>query len=111
MGMELTVEFSGTGPAWSTIRGEMVALGFAPQMRMIDDMPAFPDEDPDVDVAEGTSAWKDLRISLGSGMVALRRDPGKFRIVVWGNADEALRKEQEAIAEACRRAVRSGSRS
>jgi hypothetical protein len=34
-------------------------------------------------------------------MVTLRREPGRFRIIVWGNADEALKRDQDKLANAC----------
>jgi hypothetical protein len=63
-------------------------------MRMIDNMPAFPDEEPE----EG---WKELRVSLGGGMITLRREAGRMRVVVWGNADAALQQQQELLTRVC----------
>src|SRR5262245_48531339 len=54
MGMERTVQVEGQGPDWSTIRSRIAASGFALQMRMIDNMPAFPDEEPEPN-------WQELR--------------------------------------------------
>ena len=94
MGMERIVRFSDAGPAWRAIREQLTAGGHTVQMRMIDDMPALPDEEPPSD-------WRDLRVSLSGGMITLRREPGQIRVIVWGNADDALRRDQEAIANAC----------
>ena len=94
MGMERVVTFPGTEPSWPAVRDRIAAAGGAVQMRMIDNMPAFPDEDPE----EG---WHELRVSLGGGMLTLRREPGRMRVVVWGNADEALKRDQEVLARAC----------
>jgi hypothetical protein len=94
MGMERLVTFSGAEPSWSSIRARLAAAGSTPQMRMIDNMPAFPDEEPE-------GSWTELRVSLGGGMVTLRREPGRIRVVVWGNADAGLQRDQETVAQAC----------
>jgi hypothetical protein len=94
MGMERVVVFPVAGPSWGAVRDRLSAAGAAVQMRMIDNLPAFPDEEPD----EG---WRELRVSLGGGMLTVRREPGRMRVLVWGNADEALRRDQEALAQAC----------
>jgi hypothetical protein len=61
---------------------------------MIDNLPAFPDEEPE-------PGWRELRVSLGGGMLTLRREPGRWSVVVWGNADEALRRDQDLLARVC----------
>ena len=94
MGMERVVSFTGSAPSWPAIRDQLAAAGIDSQMRMIDNMPAFPDEEPE----EG---WKELRLGVAAGMVTLRREAGRIRVVVWGNADSALQREQEAVARAC----------
>ena len=94
MGMERVITFPGTEPSWPAVRDRIAAAGGAVQMRMIDNLPAIPDEEPE----EG---WRELRVSLGGGMLTVRREPGSLRVVVWGNADEALRRDQEMLAKAC----------
>jgi hypothetical protein len=94
MGMERVVTFPGPEPSWPSVRDRIVAAGGTVQMRMIDNMPAFPDEEPD-------GNWRELRVSLGAGMVTVRRETGRLRVIVWGNADEALRRDQELLATAC----------
>lgn len=94
MGMERVVSFPGAEPSWPAVRERLTAAGLSVQMRMIDNMPALPDEEPE-------AGWRELRVSLGAGMVTLRREPGRLRVVVWGNADEALRRDQDALARAC----------
>jgi hypothetical protein len=94
MGMERVVTFPGAEPAWPAVRDRIAAAGRVVQMRMVDNLPAFPDEEPD----EG---WGELRVSLGGGMVTVRREPGRLRVVVWGNADEALKQDQDLLARAC----------
>jgi hypothetical protein len=92
--MECIVTFRAEEPTWSAIRTRIESAGGTVQMRMIDGMPAFPDEEPAVD-------WRELRVSLGTGMLTLRREPGRMRVIVWGNADEALKRDQQTLAQAC----------
>ena len=94
MGMERVVTFPGAEPAWPAVRDRIAAAGRTVQMRMIDNLPAFPDEEPE-------AGWQELRVSLGGGMLTVRREPGRLRVVVWGNADEGLRQDQELLARAC----------
>jgi hypothetical protein len=94
MGVERVVTFPGAEPAWPAVRDRIAAAGGSVQMRMIDNLPAFPDEEPE-------DGWRELRLSLGGGMLTVRREPGRLRVVVWGNADEALRRDQDLLARAC----------
>ncbi len=95
MGMERVITFAGTEPTWPAVRDRMVAAGGGSmQMRMIDNLPAFPDEEPE-------PSWHELRVSLGGGMLTVRREAGRWRVVVWGNADEALKRDQDLLARAC----------
>jgi hypothetical protein len=92
--MERVVVFPDAGPSWAAVRDRLSAAGAAVQMRMIDNLPAFPDEDPE-------QGWRELRVSLGAGMLTLRREPGRMHVVIWGNADDLLRKQQDVLARAC----------
>ena len=94
MGMERVVTFPGPEPGWPAVRDRIAAAGRTVQMRMIDNLPAFPDEEPE-------AGWRELRVSLGGGMLTVRREPGRLWVVVWGNADEALKLDQELLARAC----------
>jgi hypothetical protein len=94
MGMTRVVKFTAAGPEWPAVRDRLIAAGAAVQMRMIDDMPAFPDEDPE-------PGWREIRMSLGGGMLTLRREDHAFSVVVWGNADAALQADQERLVKAC----------
>jgi hypothetical protein len=93
MGMERVVSFSGPPPTWSETKSRLSGTRRTVEMRMIDNMPAYPDEEPPDD-------WKELRVTLGAGIVTVRREPGRVRVIVWGNADEALKADQEALARA-----------
>lgn len=94
MGMTKSVTFSDKAPAWSSVRERLTNLGHVPQMRMIDGMPAFPDEDPPED-------WKEIRVSFGAGMVTIRADGPTWSFVVWGNSDEATLAHQDMLMRAC----------
>lgn len=93
MGMERVVTFPAAEPTWPAVRDRIAAAGRLVQMRMIDNLPAFPDEEPE-------AGWREVRVSLGGGMLTVRREPGRWKVVVWGNADEALRADQELVARA-----------
>ena|SRR5687768_12913742 len=43
-------------------------------------------------------AWRDARLKTPAGTVTLLRRPGAVAVVVFGNADEGLRKMQEQVA-------------
>jgi hypothetical protein len=94
MGMVRVVTFPDAGPEWPAVRDRLTATGAAVQMRMIDNMPAVPDEEPE-------AGWREIRVSLGGGMLTLRREPGSMSVVVWGNADAALVADQDRLARAC----------
>jgi hypothetical protein len=98
MGMERVIAFSGRAPAWEAIQKELGAAGLPVVVRMIDGLPAFPDEVP----AEG---WREVRISTPAGMMTLRQQPGGIAVVVWENADEQLLREWEKVVEACMNAA------
>jgi len=94
MGQERVVSFAGEPPGWESIRAELGRRGIAASIRMIDGLPAFPDESPE-------PGWKELRIGFATGMVTLRRGSNQLACVVWGNADAALLESWSALAEAC----------
>lgn len=95
VGAERVIRFPASGgPSWPAIVEKLAALGEQPVLRMIDGLPAFPNEIPE-------STWRELRISLRGGMVTLRRDGDAIRCVVWGDADAAL----SASWDVCCRAI------
>jgi len=95
MGLDRTIRFpSGETPAWEAIRTQLARVGEPGQLRMIDGMPAFPDEDPPPE-------WKELRVGTAAGMVTIRRGPGVLSCVVWGNADPALSSAWAKVIWAC----------
>src|SRR6185503_1076154 len=52
---------------------------------------------PGKPVPEG---WRDARVRTPAGTVTLARRPGAVAVVVFGNADDALRAMQEQVARA-----------
>ncbi|HUR54785.1 MAG TPA: hypothetical protein VMZ71_11685 [Gemmataceae bacterium] len=95
MGLDRTIGFPpGSVPTWDIIRARLAQLGESPALRMIDGLPAFPDETPE-------PAWNELRVGLAAGMVTIRRAADSLQCVVWGNADDALRTAWDKLTWAC----------
>ena len=94
MGVELAVRFAGDWPDFGAIRAHLARFGEVPPVRMIDGLPAFPDETPE-------AGWRELRIGFAAGMVTLRRAPGALACVVWGTADADLLAARDRVAWAC----------
>ena len=94
MGMERVVEFAGPPPSWQAIRDAITAVGLTPMLRMIDGLPAFPDENPE-------DGWRELRLSTSGGMMTLRLEPNRLSVVVWGNSGPELLSDWEAVVRAC----------
>jgi hypothetical protein len=91
MGLQRDVTFTGEAPPWETVRERLAAAGVPVAVRMIDNLPAFPDEAPEQD-------WRELRLATAHGMVTLRQAAGRLSVVVWGNADRELLRERDMIA-------------
>jgi hypothetical protein len=95
MGLNLTVRFpAGTLPAWEAVKGQLARLGEPAPLRMIDGLPAFPDEAPETN-------WRELRIGFATGMVTLQRTGDTLTCVIWSNADQALLAARDRLAWAC----------
>lgn len=95
MGLDCTVRFPGASvPGWDAVKGQLARLGESAPLRMIDGLPAFPDESPE----EG---WRELRVGFAAGMVTLRRGIDALTCVVWSNADPALLAARDRLAWAC----------
>lgn len=75
---------------WADLAGRLAERGYAVQPRMIDGLPAFPDEQPPDD-------WRELRVGTPAGMVTLRRSPGGVGVVTWGNAGPDLQRASHAL--------------
>lgn len=95
MGLDRTVRFpSGSVPSWDAVSDRLKRLGSPVALRMIDGLPAFPDESPE-------PGWRELRVGTAAGMVTLRAATGTLTCVVWGNATDALRRDWDAVCWAC----------
>jgi len=95
MGMDRTIRFPDSLlPTWDAIRAHLARVGEDAPLRMIDGLPAFPDEAPE-------PGWKELRVGTVTGMVTVRAQPAALRCVVWGNADPALARAWDKLCWAC----------
>jgi hypothetical protein len=95
MGLDCTIRFpGGPVPAWDAVRGRLAHVGEPAPLRMIDGLPAFPDEAPE-------AGWRELRVGFAAGMVTLRREPDAITCVVWSNADPGLLAARDLVAWAC----------
>jgi len=99
MGQQITVRIT-REPEWGQIAPLLESVGLKAVVRMIDGLPAFPDEIPE-------PGWKELRLSLDGGMVTLRREPEGIACVVWGNAQGDLIRSWKACAWAIAKAGNS----
>ena len=82
--MQRTIHFpTDSRPTWESVRSAFQTLAEVPIVRMIDNLPAFPDEIPE-------PGWRELRIGLSGGMVTVRATPAGWDCVIWGNADPLL---------------------
>lgn len=94
MGVERVVRFaSGAVPDWPSVAARLTALGDPPVVRMIDGLPAFPDEQPPAE-------WQEIRLGLSGGMVTVRRTADGVRCVIWGTDDQTLSRSLESCCQA-----------
>jgi hypothetical protein len=82
MGVQSSFRFPAV-PSWDAIRTKIAESGDPPVVRMIDGLPAFPDEVP-------PDGWGEVRIGLAGTMITLRRTGDGIDVVTWGTADPAL---------------------
>lgn len=92
MGVERVVRFpGGSPPDWPAVTAKLADAGEPGVLRMIDGLPAFPDEVP-------AAGWQELRVGVAGGMVTLRRTDAEVRCVTWGTADPAQRRAWDLCA-------------
>ena len=91
MGVQRVVTFPAGEPAWAAVAAKLAEAGELPPLRMIDGLPAFPDEQPD-------DGWRELRLGFTAGMVTVSRTPAGWRCTVWGTDDPALLAAQARCA-------------
>ncbi len=53
-------------------------------------------------VAPLPASWRDVRLRTPAGMVTLRQTPTGVAVIVFGNADAALRAAQQTVVDAVR---------
>jgi hypothetical protein len=95
MGLDCHIRFPVGGvPSWDAVKGQLARVGESAPLRMIDGMPAFPDESPE-------GSWRELRVGVATGMVTVRKSGDSINCVVWGNADPGLLAARDRIAWAC----------
>jgi hypothetical protein len=91
VGLELEVPLARTPPL-ATLVERLTAAGMTAMVVMIDGAlvapgKPFPEE------------WRDVRVRTPAGTVTIVRRPQGVAVVVWGNADDALRAAQRLIAD------------
>jgi hypothetical protein len=92
MGMDQKIVFAPANmPTWTQFADSCAKQNVPVQLRMIDGELAFPDETPPHD-------WRELRVGTPAGMLTLRRESDGITLVVWGNADENLRRDWNTLA-------------
>lgn len=95
MGLDCTIVFAaGAEPTWGAVKAQLARVGESGHLRMIDGLPAFPDEEPE-------GGWRELRVGVAAGMVTVRRGGSSFTCVVWSNADAGLLAARDRVAWAC----------
>jgi hypothetical protein len=79
-------------PQWPEFLAKAATVGVALQLKMIDGLPAFPDETPE-------ESWQELRISTANGMITLRKTADALDLITWGNADDNLQKDVQTLMQ------------
>jgi hypothetical protein len=100
LGQEKVIPGNAQNFDWPAFLQAVTVAGKNLEMRMIDNMPAFPDETPE-------PAWKEVRVTLGNGMLTLRRSTAELSVIVWGNADLALLDDQTLLETIIRNSIKS----
>lgn len=93
MGVQRVVVLPNGEPTFAAVAAKWAESDEPVVVRMIDGLPAFPDEVPADD-------WRDVRVSVSSGMITIRRQPSGWACVVWGSADSALLAARDRLCEA-----------
>jgi hypothetical protein len=91
VGVQLVVRFPDDEPAFEAVTGKLTAAGESAVVRMIDGLPALPDEQPG-------EHWREVRVSLSGGMVTVRRGKRDWSFVVWGNSGDDLIRGRDLFA-------------
>ena len=91
MGLEVVVpRVASVGLA--ALLDRLAGAGLPSGLAMVDNVLQGPGATP-------PAVWRDVRLRTPAGVVTLRRVASGVAVVVFGNADEALRAAQRTIAE------------
>jgi hypothetical protein len=93
VGVERTVPLPTGEPTFAAVAAKLTEDGHPPVVRMIDGLPAFPDEVPE-------GGWREVRLGFPAGMVTVRRGAGAWACVVWGTDDPGLIAARDRVCEA-----------
>jgi hypothetical protein len=94
MGLEIVVpEEPGQEVVLEDVVGRLANAGITAMVVMLDGQLVAPG-------APLAAGWRDARLRTPAGTVTLARRPGQVAVVIFGNADEALRKAQKDVAAA-----------
>jgi hypothetical protein len=94
MGLEIVVARAGACPL-EPVLATLRAGGVPVSVLMIDNALA----PPNAPVPDG---WRDVRLKTPAGTLSIKRRPDGIAVVAFGNADAALQKMQQAVADALR---------
>ncbi|MGL4420199.1 MAG: hypothetical protein ACRCZF_06015 [Gemmataceae bacterium] len=91
MGVQREIQAIQVPLEWDRLAETLQALGFPMQVRMVDGLPAFPDEVPE-------PGWKELRVAIGGGMLTLRYATlTTMQVVGWSNLDQTMQKALDCL--------------
>jgi hypothetical protein len=91
MGLEVVVPRTAS-VGLASLLDRLAAAGLPSSLAMVDNVLQGPGATP-------PAAWRDVRLRTPAGVVTLRRVSSGVAVVVFGNADHALRDAQRTIAE------------
>jgi len=93
MGLEVLVRSPSESISLRAALKRLAEGGFPTTILMVDGALVMPSAPP-------PEAWREVRVKTTAGTVTLSRRPGGVAVLVFGNADVALREAQERVAEA-----------
>jgi hypothetical protein len=94
MGLDVTVDRAAP-LAFVPLLAKLAERGLPATIAMVDGQLHLPKAEP-------PATWRDVRLRTPAGMLTVRRDGARLSIVVFGNADDALQRAQQLLAELVR---------
>jgi hypothetical protein len=91
MGLEVVVPRA-SSVGLTALLERLATAGLPSTVAMVDNVLQGPGASP-------PATWRDARLRTPAGIVTLRRVPSGVAVVIFGNADGALRSAQQTIAE------------